>query len=159
MVKVHCIEGIANHNVPESCAGTREGGGEALTGVRIGQLLSRENDFLSRTPTRALTWKATQTDASTQASVWTVWSETLACAHTLRKGNREILGLAGDSIAGPQREAPLLGSKPLDLTPQVAARANELYQARVHGESQQDQDWHEAEREIRKNQSGNVKVA
>ena len=67
--------------------------------------------------------------------------------------------MAGDSIAGPQREAPLLGSKPLDLTPQVAARANELYQARVHGESQQDQDWHEAEREIRKNQSGNVKVA
>ena len=150
MVKVHCIEGIANHNVPKSCALTREGGGAALTGVRIGQLLSCENDFLSRTPTRALTWKATQTDASTQASVWTVWSETLACAHTLRKGNREILGLASDSIAGPQREAPLLGSKPLDLTPQVAARANELYQARVHGESQQDQDWHEAEREIRK---------
>ena len=80
------------------------------------------------------------------------------CARS-SQGNREILGLAGDSIAGPQREAPLLGSKPLDLTPQVAARANELYQARVHGESQQDQDWHEAEREIRKNQSGNVKVA
>ena len=43
MVKVHCIEGIANHNVPESCAVTREGGGEALTGVRIGQPLSRES--------------------------------------------------------------------------------------------------------------------
>jgi hypothetical protein len=69
------------------------------------------------------------------------------------------LGLAGDSIAGPQREAPLLGNKPLDLTSQIAARANELYQERVHGDSQQDQDWHEAEREIRKNQSGNVKVA
>jgi H+-transporting ATPase len=53
----------------------------------------------------------------------------------------------------------LLGSKPLDLTPQIAARAYELYQERVHGDSQQDQDWHEAEREIRKNQSGNVKVA
>ena len=67
--------------------------------------------------------------------------------------------MAGDSIAGPQREAPLLGSKPLDLTPQIAARAYELYQERVHGDSQQDQTWHEAEREIRKNQSGNVKVA
>ena len=85
-MKVHCIEGIANHNVPESCAVTREGGGEALTGVRIGQPLSRENDFLFRTPTRSLTWKATQTEASTQASVWTAWSETLACAHALRKG-------------------------------------------------------------------------
>ena len=60
------------------------------------------------------------------------------CAHS-SQGNREILGLAGDSIAGPQREAPLLGSKPLDLTPQIAARAYELYQERVHGESQQDQ--------------------
>ena len=56
-------------------------------------------------------------------------------------------------------KAPLLGRKPLDLTPQIAARAYELYQERVHGESQQDQDWHEAEREIRKDQSGNVKIA
>ncbi len=56
-------------------------------------------------------------------------------------------------------KAPLLGRKPIDLTPQIAARAYELYQERVHGESQQDQDWHEAEREIRKDQSGNVKIA
>ena len=56
-------------------------------------------------------------------------------------------------------KAPLLGKKPLDLTPQIAARAYELYQERVHGESQQNQDWHEAEREIRKDQSGNAKVA
>jgi hypothetical protein len=45
MVKVHCTEGIANHSGPESCAVVREGGGEALTGVRIGQPLSRENGF------------------------------------------------------------------------------------------------------------------
>ncbi|MGD0471465.1 MAG: HAD-IC family P-type ATPase, partial [Terriglobales bacterium] len=56
-------------------------------------------------------------------------------------------------------KAPLLGSKRLDLTPQIAARAYELYQERVHGESQQDQDWHEAEREIRTDQSGPAKVA
>ena len=56
-------------------------------------------------------------------------------------------------------KAPSLGRKPLDLTPQIAARAYELYQERVHGESQQDQDWLEAEREIRKVQSGTVKVA
>ena len=51
-------------------------------------------------------------------------------------------------------KAPLLGRKPLDLTPQIAARAYELYQERVHGESQQDQDWHEAEREIRRKSIG-----
>ena len=33
-------------------------------------------------------------------------------------------------------------------TEAIAARAFELYQQRVHGESQQDQDWLEAEREI-----------
>jgi H+-transporting ATPase len=47
---------------------------------------------------------------------------------------------------------PLLGKKALDLTPLIAARACELYQQRVQGESQADQDWHEAEREIRQDQ-------
>jgi H+-transporting ATPase len=56
-------------------------------------------------------------------------------------------------------KAPLLAKKPLDLTPQIATRAYELYQERVHGESQQDQDWHEAEREIRTDQSGTAKIA
>src|SRR4051794_10518507 len=36
------VEGIANHDVPESCADAREGDGEALTGVRSGGVLSRE---------------------------------------------------------------------------------------------------------------------
>ena len=47
-------------------------------------------------------------------------------------------------------KAPLLAKKTPDLTPQIAARAYELYQQRVRGESQADQDWQEAEREIRK---------
>ena len=48
---------------------------------------------------------------------------------------------------------PLLAKKPLDLTPRIAARAYELYQQRVRGESQADQDWLEAEREIRERQA------
>jgi len=47
-------------------------------------------------------------------------------------------------------KAPLLAKTPRDLRPQIAARAFELYQQRVQGESQTDQDWLEAEREIRK---------
>ena len=50
-------------------------------------------------------------------------------------------------------KAPLLGKDPLDLTPLIAARAYERYQERVRGESQADQDWLEAEREIRKNKA------
>ena len=56
-------------------------------------------------------------------------------------------------------KAPLLAKRPLDLTPQIAARAYELYEQRVRGESQQDQDWIEAEREIRKEQAVHAKVA
>jgi H+-transporting ATPase len=56
-------------------------------------------------------------------------------------------------------KAPLLGRKAVDLTPQIASRAYELYQERVHGESQQDQDWLEAERETRNEQAGHPKVA
>jgi len=36
------VEGVATHDDPESCAGTREGEGEALTGARAGRVLSRE---------------------------------------------------------------------------------------------------------------------
>lgn len=35
-------EGLASHGDPESCVGAREGAGEALTGERIGEVLSRE---------------------------------------------------------------------------------------------------------------------
>jgi H+-transporting ATPase len=53
---------------------------------------------------------------------------------------------------------PLLSKKSVDLTPQIAKRAYELYQERVHGESQADQDWHEAEREIRQGHAEPVKA-
>ena len=46
-------------------------------------------------------------------------------------------------------KAPSVTKTP-DLKPQIAARAYELYQQRARGESLADQDWLEAEREIRK---------
>jgi RNA-directed DNA polymerase len=36
------IEGVASHDDPESCVGSREAAGEALTGARAGRVLSRE---------------------------------------------------------------------------------------------------------------------
>jgi hypothetical protein len=44
------VEGLATHDGPESCAASRKGSGEALTGVRAGWILSREAVFLA-TPT------------------------------------------------------------------------------------------------------------
>lgn len=42
MVRVQDSEGVANHAGPESCAGRRKAAGEALTGGRVGRVLSRE---------------------------------------------------------------------------------------------------------------------
>ena len=46
-------------------------------------------------------------------------------------------------------KAPLLARKPLDLTPRVAALAYEIYEQRGRRDGQAEQDWLEAEREIR----------
>jgi hypothetical protein len=45
-VQVRYGEGLAIHTDPESCAGTREGAGEALTGARIGGALSGVSDIV-----------------------------------------------------------------------------------------------------------------
>ena len=52
-------EGLATHLGPESCAGAREGTGEALARVRIGRLLSSEITVLGCRP-RWLDGKATR---------------------------------------------------------------------------------------------------
>jgi hypothetical protein len=65
-VQVPCDEGIAIHIDPESCAVTREGHGEALTGGRIGQPLSRES-FLFWVPTLCKLWKAIRSGAPSRA--------------------------------------------------------------------------------------------
>ena len=63
-------EGLAPHTGPESCVSTREGnravlrpGGEALTGVRIGRVLSRERALKLRGPTSYGERKATRSRA------------------------------------------------------------------------------------------------
>ncbi len=47
--------------------------------------------------------------------------------------------------------APLLAKNPVDVTPQIAQRAYELYQQQGRREDHAVQDWLQAEREIRKN--------
>ena len=81
-MKESSIEGIANHDDPESCVGVREDGGEALTGARIGRVLSREiNEF--RMPT-LLSEAEGHTDRDAIASPWRVLRgrRPLACAES-----------------------------------------------------------------------------
>ena len=83
-------EGVANHIGPESCAGVREGGGEALTGERIGQPLSRENDLIPGADAFRHCRKATRTGASTRAPGRPgVVGDPGMCGRSLY-GNREI---------------------------------------------------------------------
>ena len=42
------MKGVATHTGPESCAVVRKDGGEALTGVRVGRVLSREKESQHR---------------------------------------------------------------------------------------------------------------
>jgi hypothetical protein len=78
-VQVPCDEGVAIRIGPESCAVAREGPGEALTGERIGQPLSRES-FLSWVPTQCILRKATRPGASARAPRRPGVVRDLACA-------------------------------------------------------------------------------
>ena len=61
-MKVSDSKGLASHTVPESCAVYREVRREALTGVQVGQPLSREIVSF-RVPTYLHMRKATRTGA------------------------------------------------------------------------------------------------
>jgi H+-transporting ATPase len=61
-----------------------------------------------------------------------------------------------DPIKSPSVEA---GSNLVNETQAISARAFEIYQQRAHGESQQDQDWLEAERETHLEEAAKKKTA
>jgi hypothetical protein len=69
-VQVHYGEGIANHTGPESCAAYREVCGEALTGERTGQPLSRETFLIQDAD--AVTYAEGKTNGCDNASARTV---------------------------------------------------------------------------------------
>ena len=94
-MKVHCDEGVANHVDPESCAATREGSGEALTGERIGQATSRERGNISGADT------VLYVEGKTEGRV-------IASTPTTRRGRRPwhvctlLVREPGDLTAGQQ---------------------------------------------------------
>ena len=76
------IEGVAIHDGPESFVGVLEGDGEALTGVRAGQPLSREITA-SGCGRRLLRRKATSSAALARAVRWTLRGlRTCACTES-----------------------------------------------------------------------------
>ena len=83
-------EGVATHTDPESCAGGREAGGEALTGARTGQPLSGEIR-LSGTPTLLSEAEGNTWDGAIREPYQgPAPSETLRTCGNSAHGNREI---------------------------------------------------------------------
>ena len=88
-MQVHHDEGVANRIDPESCADAREGIGEALTGERIGQPLSRDSTLILGADVVPVT-KATRMGAIVRAPRRPgVVLDTGMCGRSLL-GNREI---------------------------------------------------------------------
>ena len=100
-MKVSYGEGLAAHTGSESCVGVRQGADEALTGVRIGQVLSREIE----TPLRKR-WSLRGADAVEivgrqnwgrryrETPLGSARSETLCMYASILSGKREILCLS-----------------------------------------------------------------
>lgn len=135
------IEGLATHDDPESCAGAREGVGEALTGARAGTVLSREIRH-SGAPT-PLSEAEGHTDPGRHGEPWIgpARSETRRTHGSLLRENRESpVSPAADGAAGRvgkaqchtptmhdagQTDRPVVPTKPMNRAGQPAAESAE----------------------------------
>ena len=97
-------EGVANHIDPESCAVVREGLGEALTGERTGQPLSRERSLiLGADAVHKVEGNMSGRDNARSGRPGVVRDPGM-CRRSLH-GNREILrSTARQQPVGPHRE-------------------------------------------------------
>ena len=100
-MKESYVEGLATHDGPESCAVAREGGGEALTGVRAGRVLSRESNHLRGADAVEEGGRQHQECRYREALVDPARSETPSTYGNTSHGNREIPSPpAADGAAG-----------------------------------------------------------
>ena len=84
-------EGIASHSGPESCTVNRKVGGEALTGVHSGWVLSRVMKFDFEVPTQFFDAEGnTGRDVIASHVTDLARSETPCMSGTISHGNREI---------------------------------------------------------------------
>ena len=89
-MKVPYGEGVAIHTGPESCGGGSNVMAEALTGVRIGQVLSREMLVNSKVPTPCVMWKAIQDGSLSRDTFGLCAVGDLGMYGNTMSGNREI---------------------------------------------------------------------
>ncbi len=100
------IEGVANHDDPESCATARKGCREALTGARAGWVLSRENGLSQGADAVILCGRPHSVGRHGKPNRDPARSQTPRTHGTSLHGNREIRGsLAVRGTAGRNGKA------------------------------------------------------
>jgi RNA-directed DNA polymerase len=93
------IEGLANHDDPESCLGIRKGIGEALTGAHAGRVLSRENRSNQGADTVKLNGRPHTSARQGECAGDPARSETSNMRGNSMRENREIPG--SPAVDGP----------------------------------------------------------
>jgi len=94
-------EGLATHTGLESCGAAREGGVEALTGVRTGRVLSRERWSLRDADAVGRSGRHHRTHRYREMRPGPARSETPCTYGNTSHENREVLGSpAADEVAG-----------------------------------------------------------
>jgi hypothetical protein len=94
------VEGVADHDGPESCADAREGGGEALTGETVGWVLSREIFMVQGADAVETGGRQHGAHRHGEVRVGPARSETPCTRGHHPHGNREIHGLPGTLSPG-----------------------------------------------------------
>ena len=99
------IEGVATRDGPESCAGTREGAGEALTGVRAGRVSSLENSILRCADALVLGGRQQRMSRQREGQTHAAWSKT-PCTHASISQGRQSSPFGKQSLPFGSREIP-----------------------------------------------------
>jgi hypothetical protein len=102
------IEGVATRDGPESCAGTREGAGEALTGVRAGRAMEPRNHHfgvptLSHEAEGNIAVSVSASGRRTPRGLRTCACTESSCARTGRSRARPPRLIAGRAVQGTPR--------------------------------------------------------
>jgi hypothetical protein len=90
-MKESYVKGLATRNGPESCVDTREGTDEALTGERVGWVLSREMEIVRDADPVGKRGRPQPTRRKGKARRYPARSETPGMHGSNLRENREIL--------------------------------------------------------------------
>ncbi len=98
-MKVSYVEGLANHNGPESCGAAREGGVEAWIGERTGRVFSRERVSLRDADAVGESGRPHPRHRYREVQRSPAWSQTPCTYGSTSHGNREIPGSPQTELA------------------------------------------------------------